>query len=560
MQWINAIGSYFNVEQKKAMVLSGDLPSSLDAEDGPPVSIDLLDASSEKVVAALGDEKAFADKASAADSITGAAARFLPDGFSFCRVTRNSELVDFSEPGSKEAYKSTRFLEFDLAGINKDKETVALKYVTGDHAKIMPSNSPDTVNAMCTCLRLSPDQWVEVKVEEGMGRQPTAPVGRVQDFFTFEIDLATQDSDGNLPLFQRLLEIARNLATTESETLDEETKTTLKDELDRLDSVVEKLSGQGEKGDGMKASKKAAITDVMEKYLYIPSILSEFPVTISKLSLADCVEVLPPIKPRYYSIASSSELHPGSLQLTVGVLTIPYKKSSLVRLGMCSNHLAARSVASTTESGGKNPSSAFVRMGVNTSSFRLPADLSCPVIMVGPGTGISPMMGFLQAREKALADGKQLGPCMVFFGCRTEADFLHREQMRAWESAGVITSLQVAFSRLPTKPKEYVQHRISVVRSEVWDFLKNDKCHYYVCGDSNMAEDVYEELFRTVHEEGGMGHKDVWQVFQKMKTEHRFQNDTWGVVSNREEGLAKQAEKKYNQAANWLQQVTEEGL
>jgi len=171
---------------------------------------------------------------------------------------------------------------------------------------------------------------------------------------------------------------------------------------------------------------------------------------------------------------------------------------------------------------------------------------------VGPGTGISPMMGFLQAREKAQLDGVSLGPCMVFFGCRTEDDFLHREQMRAWEKNGVISSLQVAFSRIPGQPKEYVQHRISKIRDDVWGLLKDDKCHYYVCGDSNMAEDVYDELFRTVKIAGGVGHKESWNVFHKMKQEHRFQADTWGVVMNREEGLAKQAEKKYNQGAHWL--------
>ena len=165
------------------------------------------------------------------------------------------------------------------------------------------------------------------------------------------------------------------------------------------------------------------------------------------------------------------------------------------------------------------------------------------------------MLGFLQAREKATKDGIAVGPCMVLFGCRTEADFLHSGQMREWEKNGVITSLQVAFSRLPGKPKEYVQHRIAKIQSEVWSLLQNEKCHYYVCGDSNMAEDVYDELFRTARNAGKLSHKGAWSFFQKMKSEHRFQNDTWGVVEKVEEGLAKQAEKKYNQAAAWLESI-----
>ena len=165
------------------------------------------------------------------------------------------------------------------------------------------------------------------------------------------------------------------------------------------------------------------------------------------------------------------------------------------------------------------------------------------------------MLGFLQGREKALQDGAELGPFIVFFGCRAKEDLLHGAQMQSWKETGVITSLQVAFSRLADKPKEYVQHRIGKVQAEVWNLLKDEQCHYYICGDSNMAEDVYDALFQVARQAGGLSHKDAWSLFHKMKEERRFQSDTWGVVDRREEGLARQAEKKYNQAAVWLEAV-----
>jgi sulfite reductase alpha subunit-like flavoprotein len=559
-QWINSIGSHFNVEQKKALLLSGDGPTSAsqDDDEGPPVTVDLVAETDEIVRQAIETEKKFGEMASGSD--IGPVSRFLPIGFRLCRVTRNSELVDFSKPGAKDAYKPTRFLEFDLAGISTSKEdSAALVYETGDHAKLLPANFSAVVDEMCNCLGLTPAQWVNVKIQEGTGRQLTASVARVHDILSYEIDLATQDSDGNWPLLQRLLDVARVLASTDSENLGREQQLALKGEISRLDSVTELLAGKSDRGSKEKDAKdckKAAITHIMENFLDVPAILKEYPIAASKLSLADCIETLPRLKPRYYSIASATELHPSRLQLTVGVLTVIHKSTSKARSGLCSNYLFERTVASP----GTSPSTAFVRLGVNTSSFRLSSDLGCPVIMVGPGTGISPMMGFLQAREKAKADGMALGPCLVFFGCRTECDFLHKEQMRAWEKSGVISSLQVAFSRMPGKPKEYVQHRICKIQDKVWSMLKDDKCHYYVCGDSNMAEDVYEELFRTAQEAGGLDHKQSWEVFQKMKVEHRFQNDTWGVVSGRAEGLARQAEKKYNQAAAWLEQVVNVGV
>ena len=72
-----------------------------------------------------------------------------------------------------------------------------------------------------------------------------------------------------------------------------------------------------------------------------------------------------------------------------------------------------------------------------------------------------------------------------------------------------------------------------------------------------MAEDVYDALFLVAKKAGGLSHRECWSLFHKMKQEHRFQADTWGVVDKREEGLARQAGKKYNQAAAWLETVAQ---
>jgi sulfite reductase alpha subunit-like flavoprotein len=71
----------------------------------------------------------------------------------------------------------------------------------------------------------------------------------------------------------------------------------------------------------------------------------------------------------------------------------------------------------------------LIHMGVNTSSFCMPKDLKAPAIMVGPSTDVLPILGFLQAREKASTESRAR-PCIVFFGCRAEQDFLHGKQMR----------------------------------------------------------------------------------------------------------------------------------
>ena len=313
--------------------------------------------------------------------------------------------------------------------------------------------------------------------------------------------------------------------------------------------------------------KKRAIASITEHYVTVPALLEQFPVTTSKLSLADCIETLPRLKPRHYSIASSSEMYPTKLQLSVGKLTITHKSTGNSRNGVCSHFLAR----TTTDVGGlaetTDPASGtvfcakatnFVRLGLSRSTFRLPQDYKAPVIMIGPGTGIAPMLGFLQAREKAKADGAELGPCMVFFGCRAENDFLHSKRMRNWADTGVITDLQLAFSRLPDRPKEYVQHVVARRRDAVWEILSDPNCHYYICGDSQMAEDVFGELKATAKQAGGLDHLGSVEFFRKMKKERRFQSDTWGVVVKKAENLKKMVEKKYNQGEEWLKNFEEE--
>ena len=602
VQWISSIASLFDVDQKRALVAGGDIEVSLE-DDGPPVVVEILSDENDKVKAAISEEKELAG-----DSCVGATVRFLHDGFRLCGVTRNSELVDFSDEESKKTFKSTRFLEFNLDGKSQDPAAKPLAYETGDHARIIPSNNASVVSDMCRCLNLEPGQWVEVKIQEG--RALPVSVMRVGDLLALEIDLATQDENGNLTLLTRLVELAQKRSEDAA----------VAEELARLEGMVESITdaadlamvieikddklenkktsisvaqlggiggiGEVSQSEAQKADlalksaehakasvtvapsttlsredgRKKAIAAIIEEYVTIPELLKQFPKTTAMLSLADCVETLPRLKPRHYSIASAQELHPSKIQLTVGVLTVTHKSTQKIRQGICSHYLSGATTGPSESREGIVCSAAtnFVRLGVSRSSFRLPKDLGAPVIMVGPGTGISPMLGFLQAREKALQDGVSLGPCMVFFGCRAENDFLHGEQMRLWLDRGVITDLQVAFSRLPGQPKEYVQHRIGKLRKPIWQVLSKPDCHYYVCGDSQMAEDVLDELKATVSACGKLDHYGTAQFFAGMKKEHRYQTDTWGVVVKRDENLKKLTEKKYNQGAAWLQQVIHE--
>lgn len=101
----------------------------------------------------------------------------------------------------------------------------------------------------------------------------------------------------------------------------------------------------------------------------------------------------PRLQPRFYSISSSPKQYPDSIHVTCAVV-IDTTATGRQHLGVCSNYLKRTSV------GDRIP--IFVRH----SHFKLPKQLSTPIIMVGPGTGLAPFRGFLQERAALIKSGK----------------------------------------------------------------------------------------------------------------------------------------------------------
>jgi sulfite reductase (NADPH) flavoprotein alpha-component len=225
---------------------------------------------------------------------------------------------------------------------------------------------------------------------------------------------------------------------------------------------------------------------------------------------ADLVASLPPLKPRLYSIASSPLACPGRVELCVGVVRA--ERRGRVRDGVASCHLAYRA----------NPDTPLLAH-VQTSHFRLPADPTTPVIMVGPGTGIAPFRAFLQHRELTRARGR----AWLFFGDRHRAtDFLFGPEIEAWLAKGVLSRLSLAWSRDGAE-KVYVQHRMAEEAAEVWRWLQ-DGAHVYVCGDAaRMAKDVDATLRDIARSEGGLSEQQVRDWIVALARQGRYQRDVY---------------------------------
>ncbi|MBN9499452.1 MAG: sulfite reductase subunit alpha [Alphaproteobacteria bacterium] len=227
--------------------------------------------------------------------------------------------------------------------------------------------------------------------------------------------------------------------------------------------------------------------------------------------LDELLASLEELQPRLYSIASSPRAHEGEVHLTIGV--VRYRRNDRARQGVASTFLAER-----------HPPGARLRCFVQPAhGFRLPDDLSKPVIMIGPGTGIAPFRAFLEERRATQAPGKN----WLFFGDQHEAcDFIYRDEIEAFQTDGTLTRLDLAFSRDGAK-KIYVQDRMRDAGAELWAWL-NDGAHVYVCGDaSRMARDVDAALREIVAAHGNMDETAAKAFVQKLAADKRYQRDVY---------------------------------
>ena len=216
------------------------------------------------------------------------------------------------------------------------------------------------------------------------------------------------------------------------------------------------------------------------------------------------------LQPRMYSIASSLRVHPREVHLTVALVS--YELFARNYRGLASNFFAER----------LKPGKTLPVYVQRAHAFALPAD-DVPVIMVGPGTGIAPFRAFLEERAARGAKGRN----WLFFGNqRQTGDFLYRCELENWRASGLLTRLELAFSR-DQERKIYVQHRMREHARELWAWLEAG-AHFYVCGDaSRMAADVDRALAGIIAAEGGMDEPAARHHIAALAKAGRYQRDVY---------------------------------
>lgn len=226
---------------------------------------------------------------------------------------------------------------------------------------------------------------------------------------------------------------------------------------------------------------------------------------------AEFTSILRKIPARLYSIASSLKANDEEVHLTIGA--VRYDAHGRERQGVCSILCAER----------LQPGDTLPVYIQHNQNFKLPQDPDTPIIMVGPGTGIAPFRSFMQEREEMGANGKS----WLFFGDQHfVTDFLYQTEWQKWLKEGVLTKMDVAFSR-DTEEKVYVQHQMKKQSKELFEWLEQG-AYVYICGDEkHMAHDVHNTLLSIIQEEGAMSKEKAESYLANLQQQKRYQRDVY---------------------------------
>lgn len=371
------------------------------------------------------------------------------------------------------------------------------EYRAGDHLEVLPPNDPMLVDLALSALGLDGTGLVRWDMTKGSGtrtrsaRDSTQALSKLMPVRTITVRL--------------VLEWFPDLAAVPARKV--------------LARLAESARGDASQALQLWASDPEAYSsEVSGPQLSLAEVLhlhrGSWGLTLGRL----CA-VAKPLAPRYYSISSSpaGALEPRDVTVSVGQVEFQTGTGRHHR-GLASSHLARMSV-------GEVVPACVRRMDAN---FHLPEDTSAPIIMVGPGTGIAPMIGFLQEREHALKQGNKMGPAILFFGCRRrDQDYLYCDELEAHLQSGALTELHVAFSREGPQ-KVYVQDTIMEQCHRVWKLLQQPQCRILVCGDARaMAPDVRRAFERVAEECGGKSSAKAAGMVAAMLEGGRYVEDVW---------------------------------
>jgi cytochrome P450/NADPH-cytochrome P450 reductase len=402
----------------------------------------------------------------------------------------NDELLDAT------TNRSTRHVEIRIPA--------DISYKAGDHLGVCPANPEELVHSYLELCDMDAAAMIRVRTRDVEHHQGMLPLDKpISAFAVLSYFYELQQPVGRTQLHQ-----LSSLALDDGE----------KSQLLKLSSVNKKNVEEDDKEVSYEQF-------VLKRRLTLIELLPLFPsITIR---FAQLLALLPPLKPRYYSISSAPGAKEGASVASITVSVVKgASPTGRLHQGVASTFLKSNLVGRPrplpVAAGKTMPLYVFVKD--TGSSFRLPEDTTTPIIMIGPGTGVAPMRGFLQ--QRAMEGGS--GENVLFYGCRNDADYVYRDELEDMVQEGVLDKLCVAFSRKQDQgvKKTYVQDMIAAESTMLRGLLQRG-AHVYVCGDASQMAPAVKQAFVQILADGGDNQAE--DTVLDMCTKGRYCEDVWAA-------------------------------
>ncbi|EGC32987.1 hypothetical protein DICPUDRAFT_155023 [Dictyostelium purpureum] len=413
--------------------------------------------------------------------------------FSKSKIIRNERITNIDWE------QDVRHIELDITEINNQIKSPQKFYKNGDVAYILPRNPKKKVMEFIQLLKLN-ENWIVESIEPVDPEITQAPTSIITPISVYQLVESYFDILGSPKryFFELLSYFVENPM-----------------EKERLEFFS---SAEGQ--DDLRTYNQK------EKRNYI-DVLVEFP--SANIPFEFLFDLISPIKPRPFSISSSSSLYPNAIHITAGINTYKTPYRHLLRTGLCSQYFQSLELNET------------VSLFIKESGASLPKSYETPIIMVGPGTGCAMFRSFMQERQyqKESNSIQSLGKALFYFGCRHEAkDYLYRNEFEQFEKNGTITKLTTAFSRdSKDGKKNYVQNYIEKDSDQIWQVLNNENGYFYISGSSGrMPKDIKQTLLEIIKSNLLKNNSDQEQsnidqlvnnYFEKLEIEKRYITETW---------------------------------
>lgn len=375
--------------------------------------------------------------------------------------------------------RSTRHIELSLPD--------GVSYRTGDHIALLPRNALELIGKASAIAQLELDELITVRANVNTpSHLPVDTPFVVSELLAARVEL--QD-----PITRAHIRVLAEFAASEDERV--ELARLCDDDPDRVAEYREQIM-----------FKRVSLLDMLRRY---PSV--DLPLNVA-------LELLPPLRPRYYSISSSPSVYPDRCSITVGALRAPARSGEDVYFGTSSNYLNRAQPGAVVYG--------FIRPpGL---PFDVPDDPTTPMIMIATGTGLAPFRGFLQERA-AQARTASVGPSLLLYGCREpNSDFIYEDEVRQFESDGIV-EVVTAYSNGPNGTKEWVQNKVTERADQILDLMEKGGV-VYVCGAADTVAPALRRTFAQIYQQhAGVPRDDADAWVEDQRARHKYLEDVWAA-------------------------------